>query len=88
VAEVNADGTIVDDGESLIFLLIPLRQNQEVVFDPTGEVVPGSLIKVKMVPDVALSQAAVMLLGQIVDLEKKPDGSYEGVFAAPISWRV
>ncbi len=87
VAEVNADGTIVDVSESLIFNIDTAAPKiREVVFDPKGEVVPGSLIKVKMVPDVALSQAAVMLLGQIVDLEKKPDGSYEGIFAAPIEF--
>lgn len=87
VAEVNDAGTIVDVSATVIFNIDTSGPGiKEVVFDPKGEVIPGSLVKVKMLPDVSLSQAAIVVGSSIIELEKVSGGYYEGVFAAPIEF--
>jgi len=87
VAQVDSQGGIVDVSDTVRFSVdTSAPELGEVTFDPAADIVPGSAVKVKLMLDEAISQAAMILNGNMYDLEDAGDGSYVGAFAAPMDF--
>lgn len=86
-AMVNEIGTITETSAPVALTIDTTAESElDVSFDPSGTVIPGSAVKVKVVSASRLSSLELVVEEARAQLRYNPQGYYEGVFAAPIGF--
>lgn len=87
VATVNEVGTIISTSSTVDFNIDtnPAELGQ-VVITPSGSVDPGEIVLVKLIVQDDLDKVELTLNGNLYDLTKTPEGTYEVSVPAPIDF--
>ena len=85
IARVNEVGTIVDTSDVVdVNIDTNAPEISQVIFEPDDIVSPGSDVTLSLQVTDSLSQAALVFVDNIYELEKQPDGSYMVSIVAPL----
>ncbi len=87
VAMVNAIGTITEVSAPVAFTVDTEAESElDVSFEPLGNAIPGSAVKVKVIAASKLSSLELVVEGVRTQLRYNVAGFYEGSFAAPMAF--
>lgn len=87
VARVDSNGVVVDVSPTVKFTVdTSAPEIGEVTFEPAGEIIPGTAVRVRLAINEKISQAAMILNGTVFDLEDAGNSTYVGAFAAPMDF--
>ena len=87
VASVNGDGTILKTSKiTEIAIDVSGPQISQALIEPSGEVDPGSAVKITLNVSDELSKASMVLQGSVYEFAKTPEGKYTLEVAAPMDF--